>query len=104
MGWIIGAAIVNMVWTFWCLQFLPGRIATHFGLNGQPDGFMSRRGFVLFSILFPVALAGFLLYTGSLTKAVPGMPDAMEQMAAGMFFSSAPLTSGSWLLPSNCTS
>ena len=89
MAWIIGAAILNTLWTLWCAQLLPARIAIRFGLNGEPDGFASRKGFALFSILFPLATSAFLVYIGGVVHFAGGVADAMEHLAAGfiIFFS-----------------
>jgi hypothetical protein len=86
MIWIIAAAIVNTLWTLWCVQLLPARVATHFGLGGQPDGWMSRKGFALFSIFFPLAMAAFMMFVA---RTGPGMEAPMQHLAAGLilFFS-----------------
>ena len=84
MVWIIWAAILNTVWTRWCLQLLPARIATRFGANGQAAGSMSRVGFAMFFILFPIGLAVFLRTIGGVAGSVSGMSTAMDHMAAGM--------------------
>lgn len=52
---------------------------------------MSRKGFALFSILFPLAMAAFLVvYLGGVLPPEEGLAAAMEKMAAGfiLFFSS----------------
>jgi hypothetical protein len=89
MVWMIGAAILNTLWTLWCVQFLPPRVATHFGLGGQADGWMSRKGYAWFSILFPLALSAFIVFIGGITKSAGEMPTAMEHLAAALivFFS-----------------
>jgi uncharacterized membrane protein len=43
---------------------LPERVATHFGFDGRPDGWMSRAGFTRFAVAFPVAIALFVLGLG----------------------------------------
>ena len=43
---------------------MPARVATHFGLDGQPDGWMSRAGFQRFAIVFPCVLAAFCVGLG----------------------------------------
>jgi hypothetical protein len=89
MNWIIGAAVLNTLWTLWCVQFLPPRVATHFGLRGQADGWMSRKGYAWFSILFPLALSAFIVYMGGIGKSLSELTTAMEHLAAGLilFFS-----------------
>ncbi|MDR3690227.1 MAG: hypothetical protein P4L46_12665 [Fimbriimonas sp.] len=85
MGWIIGAAILNTLWTLWCVQFLPPRVATKFGLTGQACQWMSRKGFARFSILLPIAISALMLSVGK----GEAIGSEMERMAAGMilFFS-----------------
>ena len=89
MVWVIRAAILNTIWTLWCIRLLPPRVAVRFGANGQAEGWISRKGFALFSILFPLAQSAFILYIGRVTQSVQGMTTAMEHLAAGMilFFS-----------------
>ena len=89
MKWIIVATAINTVWTLWCALRAPDRLATRFGPSGQPEGSMSRRGFTLFFLLFPLATAAFVVYIGKLSHTVAGMPTAMNHFAAGMilFFS-----------------
>ena len=50
---------------------------------------MSRRGFAWFSIIFPLPLAYFILFTSTIAPGPVGMVPAMEKMAAGisLFFS-----------------
>lgn len=83
------AAILNTIWTLWCVQFLPPRVATHFGIGGQANGWMSRKGFAWFSILFPLALSVFIVFVGRGTQSKEAMPTEMERLAAGLilFFS-----------------
>ncbi len=40
---------------------LPERVATHFGVNGQPDGWMSRSSHLLFMAMFGFAFPLFLV-------------------------------------------
>jgi len=89
MAWIIAAAVVNTLWTLWCVRLLPARVATHFGLGGQVDGWMSRKGFALFGILFPLGLAAFLVALGGQTGSSGPGREGMEHLAAGLvlFFS-----------------
>ena len=89
MNWIIVAAVLNTVWTLWCVQFLPPRVATHFGLRGQADGWMSRKGYAWFSILFPLAMSAFIVYMGRITGSPGELPTQMEHLAAVLilFFS-----------------
>jgi hypothetical protein len=86
MIWILAAAIVNTLWTLWCAQNLPTRVATHFGLGGNPDGWMSRKSFALFGILFPPAMAVFIVVV---SRSDARIQAPMEHVAAGLilFFS-----------------
>lgn len=89
MAWIIVATILNTVWTLWCVQLLPPRVATHFALGGQPDGWMSRKGYAWFSILFPLVLSAFIAFVGGLTQDQVDMTTQMQHLAAALiiFFS-----------------
>lgn len=89
MGWIVAASIINVLWTLWCVRLLPARVATKFGLGGQPEGYMSRKAFAWFSILFPLPMAYFIVFTTSLAPGPAGMAAAMDKFAAGfiLFFS-----------------
>lgn len=90
MDWIIKAAILNTVWTLWCTQRIPARVVTKFGPNGQPVGWMSRGGFARFFILFPIAIAAFMVYVGRIAgQSLGGLDTAMAHFAAGLsvFFS-----------------
>lgn len=90
MDWIIKAAIVNTIWTLWCTQRVPARVVTRFGPNGQAAGWMSRRGFALFSLFFPIALAAFMVFIGGIAGQSAGaIGPAMNHLAAGLilFFS-----------------
>jgi len=89
MVWLIGVAILNTVWTLWCVQFLPPRVAAHFGVGGEANGWMSRKGFAWFSILFPIALSAFIVSIGKSTQSPESSPMDMERFATGLvlFFS-----------------
>lgn len=50
---------------------LPDRVATHFGLNGAPDGWMSRPGFLGFSLAFPLGLSFVIAGSLYLTRFLP---------------------------------
>jgi hypothetical protein len=84
MVWIIGAAVLNTLWTVWCVQFLPARVATHFGLGGQANGWMSRKTFCWFNTLFPLALSAFIVFVGANAQSSGAMLTEMERLAAGL--------------------
>jgi len=50
---------------------LPERIATHFGIGGQPNGWMSRSGYVAFISSFGVGLPLFLVVVFVLCRFLP---------------------------------
>ena len=84
MSWIVCATIVNIVWTLWCARLLPSRLATHFGIKGQADRFMSKKGFAWFSILTPIVLSVFLVTLGRTIPSAEGIEPMMEHLAAGL--------------------
>jgi len=59
--------------TFWVSSFgdLPERVATHFGFNGQPDGWMSRRTYLAFEYGFPALIAGLFAGLSALVRVLP---------------------------------
>ena len=50
---------------------LPERVATHFGFNGQADGWMSRRAYLVFECGFPVFIAGLFAVLSVLVRVLP---------------------------------
>ncbi len=52
-------------------SLLPDRMATHFGIDGQANGWMSRSGYVNFIRLFGLALPAFTIVVGFLTRFLP---------------------------------
>ncbi len=40
---------------------LPETVATHFGSNGEPDGFMSHNGYITFMVIFTIVCPLFIL-------------------------------------------
>jgi hypothetical protein len=60
LQWLALALIAFMYALEW--EQLPARIATHFNLNNQPNGWMSREGSLIFSLVMATAFAA----TGSL--------------------------------------
>jgi len=50
---------------------LPERMATHFGVGGQPNGWMSRSGYVAFIRIFGVGLPWFIVVTFVLCRFLP---------------------------------
>lgn len=50
---------------------LPARVATHFGIGGAANGWMSRTGYLLFLGALPLGLAGILWFTAGLARRLP---------------------------------
>jgi hypothetical protein len=50
---------------------LPDRVATHFGLDGRPNGWMSRFGCVMFTGLTATGLAGVMALVGYNIQRIP---------------------------------
>jgi uncharacterized membrane protein len=50
---------------------LPAHVASHFGVNGRPDAWMSRSGFVLFFVGTQIGVAGLILTLGKLSYKLP---------------------------------
>ena len=62
MIWLLSGAVLVKLWTAW--PRLPDRVATHFGLSLQPDGWSSKgklAAVILIAVLGQAALATFLL-------------------------------------------
>ena len=68
-------------------QWLPPRVATHFGASGQPNGWMSREFYLHYIIIFGVAIAAIIGGVGlaaaivqpSLSSCVVGSPTARNR-------------------------
>ncbi|MEA3209942.1 MAG: hypothetical protein QOE70_2999 [Chthoniobacter sp.] len=70
---VLGLACLGLAGYVWCsAPQLPERVATHFGLHGEPNGWMSRGGYVQFTIAFGLGLPGFLLLIFALIRAANG--------------------------------
>ncbi len=52
-------------------SLLPDPMATHFGIEGQANGWMSRFGYITFIRLFGLALPAFTIVVGFLTRFLP---------------------------------
>jgi hypothetical protein len=61
---------------------LPMRMTTHFGLSGQPNGWMSREGTMWFMLLLVV----FLLITATVVLGRVRKPDGTAYALMGMFY------------------
>ena len=56
---VLMSGYLALVFGSWIM--LPERVATHFGANGQPDGWMSRSGYLTFTALMGIGLPIFIL-------------------------------------------
>jgi hypothetical protein len=61
---------------------LPVRMATHFGVNGQPNGWMSRK----VAMWFMLGLVTFMLITATLVLLRVRKPDGLAYALLGMFY------------------
>ena len=62
MIWLLSGAVLVKLWTAW--PRLPDRVATHFGLSLQPDGWSSKgklAAVILIAVVGQAALATFVL-------------------------------------------
>ena len=60
------------VFIFYTAQYLPERVATHFGMDGRADGWMSRSGYVAFMLLFTIGMSAFVTFiVGTLPRKFP---------------------------------
>jgi serine/threonine protein kinase len=66
---ILYAAYVAMVLA--TIDTLPARVATHFGFEGRADGWMSRSGYQLFELAFPLGIALILTGVSALVRFIP---------------------------------
>jgi len=50
---------------------LPAKVATHFGIDGQPNGWMSRNGIVAFTVSLGIFLPAFIVWRMATTGRIP---------------------------------
>ena len=50
---------------------LPERVATHFGAEGRANGWMSRQGYLIFEVVFPLLIGALLVGTAFLVSRFP---------------------------------
>ncbi len=62
---------LHLFWTFSTADELPARVASHFGMNGRADGFMSQNAYLTFICLFPLGLGLLFQGTALLTRRLP---------------------------------
>jgi hypothetical protein len=67
-------ALLALVWlgfaafVFCSVGWLPERVATHFGVDGQPNGWETRGGYVQFILAFGAGAPAFVLATFALIR------------------------------------
>jgi hypothetical protein len=57
------------IWHYY--PMLPEKMATHFGVDGQPNGWMSKDQFAFFYIGFLIVVSGAFAVTGALATKLP---------------------------------
>lgn len=63
--------VLGLIQLFWHLNVLPEKVATHFDAQGNPDGFMSKRGFGLFQLALGIGLPLTMIGTAKLCYVLP---------------------------------
>jgi uncharacterized membrane protein len=66
-AWLVFAAYV-----WWSSGQLPQRVATHFGPNGAPNGWMTQAGYIRFTLIFGAVVPGFVMGTFLLIRYLNG--------------------------------
>jgi Protein of unknown function (DUF1648). len=86
------------VFILYTSQYLPDRVATHFGIDGRADGWMSRSGYLAFMLAFMIGMSTFVSFVvGTLPRKFPqwtNIPNrdywlAFERRDESAFFLSA---------------
>jgi serine/threonine protein kinase len=62
---------LHLAWAFSTADELPATVASHFGMNGHADGFMSKNSYLMFICAFPLVLGLFLQATTRLALRLP---------------------------------
>jgi len=68
---IVAALILTMGLAIYFAPQLPNRVASHFGMDGKPNGFMSKNAFLIFMVGLQFALPAFLMGIGFLIGKLP---------------------------------
>ena len=69
---LICLVVFACVFIVYTSQVLPERVATHFGVGNEANGWMSRNGYVSFILAFTVGVVAFLVFvTGALLARFP---------------------------------
>ncbi len=69
---LFALAIVGAASLVWAERVLPAKVASHFGADGKPDGWMSRESYVQAMGLIGFVAPAFLLGIGWSMRVVPG--------------------------------
>lgn len=78
--WLVLPAIALPYWFAW--THLPPRLATHFGANGLPNGWMPRE----MALAFPLIITTVLLLIFTVILARVSRPDASSWAIMGLFY------------------
>jgi serine/threonine protein kinase len=62
---------LHLAWAFSTADELPATVASHFGMNGRADGFMSKNSYLIFICAFPLGLGLLLQATTRLALRLP---------------------------------
>src|SRR5581483_4565210 len=73
----LNALVLALAW-----NQLPGRLATHFDFNNQPNGWMPREGAFAFFLIFAAMMAAIATWTLSRVT----RPDLSAWALAGLFY------------------
>lgn len=75
---LLPATLLLLMWTGfagyvgWTAPHLPARVATHFALSGEPNGWMTRAGLVRFALIAGAAVPAFVLGVFALVRRCEG--------------------------------
>lgn len=69
---LICLTVFALVFVIYTSQYLPDRVATHFGANGQADGWMTRNGYLLFMSALMIGMTTLVSFVvGTLPRKFP---------------------------------
>ena len=87
IGLFVGLALVFLGGLAFSSSYLPGRLATHFGLNGRPDGWMTRSALLtstaLAGLAFPLCVVAICWLARFMPAAIINPPHKEPWLAAG---------------------
>lgn len=78
----IQGTLIGILWIAMAIYYprLPDTLASHFGASGQPDGWMSKKAFAAFSLVFPIAMATLLIGVQAGVTFISRMPTSLINM------------------------